>query len=243
MGRKKKVTTREKQLKKNDVKENFIKNSKAISFDISMYIILTYLILSIGFLFRPIPSILINIIPWVMVITSVFVIYRLRPNRFLFTIILLITALTFILQAIAVLTGIPFGEFFYTNVLGPRIMDVSIVIAINWSMIILCAYVFTQQLVEKIKIDQRFIILITPIIVTLIDYIMEPVAMYLRFWIWKDIAVPASNYISWFLFSLLCTVFIYFITWGKKINNSKYLLAFLIGQAIFFTVINILIIR
>ncbi len=210
--------------------------------DLSIFVILTYIVLSLGFLFKPTPSLLITLLPWVMLLTTVFVVYKIKPNTFLLTIFFLIISLTFILEAIGVLTGIPFGEFFYLNTLGFKVLDVPIIVAINWSMIIFSSYVFTQRLLEKIKFDNRLVLMLTPIIVTLIDYIMEPVAIYLKLWNWSSGMIPTSNYISWFIFTLLCTTFIYFVTWGKKINNSKYLLAFLIGQTIFFTIINILII-
>ncbi|HVX93075.1 MAG TPA: carotenoid biosynthesis protein [Candidatus Dojkabacteria bacterium] len=232
MGRKKKQETQATP-KKTNVKT---------SFDLSILVILTYIALSLGFLFKPTSITLVTLLPWVMLLTSAFVVYKIKPNTFLLSIFFLVISLTFVIEAIGVLTGIPFGDFFFLNHLGYKVVDVPIIIAINWSMLIFSAYVFSQQLIDNLNIDKRFVLLLTSIIVTLIDYIMEPVAVYLRLWNWSSGIIPTTNYLSWFIFTLLCTTFIYFITWGKKINNSKYILAFLIGQTIFFTIINILII-
>ena len=63
-----------------------------------------------------------------------------------------------------------------------------------------------------------------------VDYIIEPIAMALDFWPWKDDTVPVRNYFSWFLVSII----IQFIIFQSKVRlNFKICFALLFSQVLF----------
>ena len=44
----------------------------------------------------------------------------------------------------------------------------------------------------------------------LLDYLIEPVAVNLKWWYWDNINPPILNFIAWFLISYIIQVIIYF---------------------------------
>lgn len=178
--------------------------------------------------------------PYILVISSLYVIYRMKLHYTLIAVLSMIAVLGLVLEIVGVLTGVPFGEYTYGSVMGVQILDVPLVIALNWAMIIFCSYIFTQQLISKIS--TKYLILtpiITSLVAVLFDYIMEPVAIFLGFWNWKDVSVPNENYITWILFSFIASILIYITTRGGLVKEFKVPILYLISQLIFFTILNI----
>ncbi|MFN5022387.1 MAG: carotenoid biosynthesis protein, partial [bacterium] len=68
-------------------------------------------------------------------------------------------------------------------------------------------------------------------IATAFDWIMEPVAMKLGFWNWRDGTIPFFNYASWFVISFAVSIVFGYL----KIQASNKLAPyFLVIQALFF---------
>ena len=147
-------------------------------------------------------------------------------------------------EMIGVNTGALFGIYQYGTVMGAKLNGVPWLIGINWFVLVFCCGVVMHQLhgwlhlqyemldinmagwVEKLSLlfDGAFL-------ATFFDWVMEPVAMKLGFWDWKDNLVPNFNYGCWFVISMA-------LLWlfGKlKFNKSNPFAAhLLIVQALFF---------
>jgi putative membrane protein len=82
-----------------------------------------------------------------------------------------------------------------------------------------------------------WLILIPPVLMTLLDYIVEPVAIKLGFWTWENDIIPLQNYAMWFITSLVIHATIY--QFKPKINAK---ISFLIigVQVSFFGILNLL---
>lgn len=159
---------------------------------------------------------------------SFFLLILFQKNiNFKFIIIALsIALLGFAIEAVGVNTGIIFGSYYYQQNLGVKIWNTPIIIGLNWLMLIICIY----QWIKNIK-NTFLKSFIGAGIMVLYDIILEPVAIWLNMWQWKNAVIPIQNYIAWFLIA-----FIMFILWSKFYTNwnnhfARYLL---IIQLLFF---------
>lgn len=140
-------------------------------------------------------------------------------------------AVGFGIELLGVHTGVVFGDYEYGTALGPRLFEVPLMIGVNWFLL---AYCFAD-LVARTHRKTMVKAFIGALLMTLLDAVMEPVAMKLNFWNWEGDFVPFKNYVAWFFVS-------YFLIWlnlrtreGKP-NNMAPLVLLL--QLIFFGFLN-----
>ncbi|MBD3187047.1 carotenoid biosynthesis protein [Candidatus Bathyarchaeota archaeon] len=106
---------------------------------------------------------------------------------------------TFLIEALGVATGAIFGPYAYGSTLGFQVLEVPLVIGFNWMLIILG---ITLEIKRKIH-NPIHAALITAILVTFLDAIIEPVAMHHDYWNWLVPGIPVQNFIAWFIISFL----------------------------------------
>ena len=68
-----------------------------------------------------------------------------------------------------------------------------------------------------------------------LDYLIEPVAIKLDFWFWKEGLIPAQNYVAWFIVAFILLL-LYHI-WIKQNQNRIAIILFSI-QVVFFGLLN-----
>ncbi len=147
-------------------------------------------------------------------------------------------------EVIGVNTGILFGKYSYGDVLGAKFLNVPLVIAVNWFNIIYCAGMITQSyeqyMIKKMKeqgmkISHRLqvtsFVVDAVLLVLLFDWIMEPVAVKLGYWHWQNNDVPAYNYFTWAVVSII--LFVVFRKLNKHSSNIFAINLFII-QLLFF---------
>lgn len=117
---------------------------------------------------------------------------------------LLIFAVTFLIEALGVATGFPFGEYYYTTALEPMLLGVPLLIGINWVWVSIGA----TQIARIFKLPNIWYrALVAGMIVVIFDVLLEPVAITLGWWVWPG-GVGLANYISWFVIGGLASLFI-----------------------------------
>lgn len=130
-------------------------------------------------------------------------------------------------EAIGVGTGVLFGTYWYGEYFGFKILETPVLIGANWLFLSLSAHGAMQYFTKS-----RILLIVIPsIIMTGLDFFIEPVAMKLGFWNWADNIVPVQNFVMWFLTSAIIHVLI--TLFGPKIN-PKVSFAVLIAQFTFF---------
>ncbi len=107
------------------------------------------------------------------------------------------------IEVIGVKTGYVFGDYQYSEVLGLQLLSVPLIIGVNWAILIYCSGILAKKMSENIFIQA----LIAALIMTLLDYFIEPVAVALNFWQWEDTSIPLRNYLAWFVFSYIMVLF------------------------------------
>ena len=153
----------------------------------------------------------------------------------------------FITELIGVNTGFLFGDYVYGKILGIKFFNVPILIGLNWFTIVFSAYVISAKIINYLptlffkknessllKIFSHSILCAT--IATSFDWLMEPVAMKLQFWSWKNNEIPVYNYISWFVISFLISSVFFKM---KLAYTNRFAPVLLIIQSIFFLFLRI----
>lgn len=120
-------------------------------------------------------------------------------------------SLTFTLWAVGVLifgigiewlgikTSAIFGSYHYGDVLGWKIDGVPLIIGVNWLLLAYCS----KDIADRIFNQPVLAILFAAILMVFMDFLIEPVAIQLKFWYWPNDTVPLQNYLGWFLVSLV----------------------------------------
>jgi len=132
-------------------------------------------------------------------------------------------------ETISILTGFPFGVYYYTAHLGPKLWLVPILIMpsyfatgyLSWTI----AHVLLDKFNARLKDSSVFTIpLIASFLMVMWDLSMDPHrATMLKAWIWEDggayFGVPFSNFLGWFL--CVYTIFQLFALYQRS-QSKKY---------------------
>jgi bisanhydrobacterioruberin hydratase len=127
----------------------------------------------------------------------VFLPYVVLGNSRLLTWTVVTAVITLLLEVVGVETGLIFGGYSYGDTLGLKLIGVPVIIGLNWVMVVLGAV----TLMEKVTGVLWYKVLGTAVITTLFDFVMEPVAMKLDYWMWDGGTIPLQNYIAWAVIS------------------------------------------
>ncbi len=191
------------------------------------FLILVYISGSIGFIVNP--SFFSPFTPYTLLLTCfVFLIHSpLADKKFLIA-FFSIAFLGFIIEVIGVKTGLVFGKYSYGDGLGFKLLNVPLIISINWAMLIFAGI----RIVSGIFANKIVSLVVAAILVTLIDLIIEQVAPRLDFWKFEGGLPGLHNYIGWIGVAFFTSYF-YYPTIIK--GNLSVSLIILILQIIFFT--------
>jgi len=101
-------------------------------------------------------------------------------------------------EILGVRYGFIFGEYAYGAVLGVKLMEVPLLIGINW-----CILVFITGNIAQFFSDSFWIKTFVGVALMLaLDLVIEPVAPVLDFWIFTDGLASFHNYLGWGLVAL-----------------------------------------
>lgn len=129
-------------------------------------------------------------------------------------------------------TGLLFGNYGYGAPLGPQVFAVPLTIGVNWFILSYASRGISNQLIPN-KIAQAAV---AALLMTLLDFLIEPVAIYLDFWHWENNVVPIQNYIAWFTIAFAIQLLI-----GRmkiEINKQVAIIVFAV-QLVFFVALNL----
>ncbi len=96
-------------------------------------------------------------------------------------------------------TGFPFGQYYYTPVLGANIAGVPLIIGLNWILLGYCSAVLLGQITANTLLR----IAGAALLMALLDFLLEPFAIRHHLWVWKKHVPPMQNYLAWFAIALL----------------------------------------
>jgi len=134
----------------------------------------------------------------------------------------------FLAEYLGVNYGLLFGEYMYGENLGFKIKGVSLLIGINWAMLVL----ITGAIANVFKIPIFFKIIIGAGLMVLLDFPLEVVAPIFDYWTFSDNVAPTQNYVAWFVIAaFLHSLFQFF----KIKGNVPFSVHLYICQLLFFS--------
>jgi putative membrane protein len=153
----------------------------------------------------------------------------------------------FMAEVIGVNTNLLFGHYTYGKVLGLKWQQVPLIIGINWFIILYCCGISTQTLLQKainkvaeenqqppVALKALSVIIDGATLATIFDWLIEPVAVKLHFWQWKDEHIPGYNYICWLIISIGILAIFHFCNFNKQ---NKFAIHLLMIQFMFFLIL------
>ncbi len=140
--------------------------------------------------------------------------------------------LTFFLEVVGVASGSIFGEYSYGNSLGYKILEVPVIIGLNWVVLVYSCGIIA----DKLPLHWLFKSILGALMLVFLDVLIEPVAMQLDFWNWQNGIIPMQNYIAWFLIGFTLLVVFYQVRFNRK--NRLAIFIYLV-QFVFFAILNV----
>ena len=162
---------------------------------------------------------------------SAFILFSFHKNwnRSFYIFIFSVFIISFSVEALGTKTGVIFGDYAYTSVLGPRIFNTPLMIGVNWVLLIYTAGTVVDRLraglFPKAILASGFLVVYV--------FALEPIAIQLKFWIWENNRVPLHNFVAWFCVSFILLLLFYRLPISRK--NSMALNLLLIHLAFFVT--------
>ena len=137
--------------------------------------------------------------------------------------------LGFITEALGVNYGLIFGDYEYGKNLGYKVLDVPLMICVNWALLTMA----TADIASLLSKNKILTALLGAALMTGLDFIIEVSAPRFDFWEFENSYVPLQNYIGW-----LATAFIAHLGYQsfKIKTNTTISIHVYISIVIFFTI-------
>lgn len=110
----------------------------------------------------------------------------------------------FVVEAIGVRVGFPFGEYAYTRVLQPQLLGVPIVMGFAWMALVASA----TDLARRLRLTSWRAVFAAALWTTAFDLVIDPLAAnHFGYWTWAHVGIyygiPFTNFVGWFITGLL----------------------------------------
>lgn len=145
--------------------------------------------------------------------------------------VFVVLLLGFAVEVIGVHTGYLFGDYAYGSSLGWKLLGVPLIIGVNWALLSFGAIACVVRLRVPIVVKA----LLSALLMTGLDVLIEPVAVNSDFWSWNHGIIPVFNYICWF--GVAFPLHYYLLKRGTPEQNPVAVGLF-IGLIVFFGVLN-----
>ena len=130
-----------------------------------------------------------------------------RRGILLFTVLCLSTGTFF--ESLSLRTGFPFGHYYFTDVMGPKVFQLPVLLALaylgmgylSWTVTVAIAG-YQRDRLSGLRLFQ--LPLLASFVMVAWDLSMDPIWTYIgRAWVWTSggayFGVPVSNFAGWFL--------------------------------------------
>ncbi len=143
-----------------------------------------------------------------------------RGSRLL-PLFLISSTIGFIFEVMGLKLGFPFGFYSYSDYVQPKIVGVPLIVIVFWGIFSTYSFMAVRIL------DRAFIrIFLFPLLMVIYDISIDPLMVKLGFWAWKYggkylvFDIPISNFLGWYLVSLVIIVFYEFVS-KPNLNRMK----------------------
>jgi putative membrane protein len=143
---------------------------------------------------------------------AIIIYYQKERNIYYWLVMLLVMLVGFWIEVVGVHTGIVFGIYWYKTTLGYKFLEVPLLIAVNWLIVIFT----TSALVAPLRMSKWLKVLLATFLTVGLDVLIEPTAIKLDFWDWQNGIVPLQNYLGWFFTALILHIALVLAPFEKR---------------------------
>jgi putative membrane protein len=138
----------------------------------------------------------------------------------------------FLLEMVGVNTGILFGEYHYSSVLGPGILETPFLIGLNWAMLIYMIW----TMVKNTKVNILIKLILASLLMVVYDLVLEPFAIHYGMWSWTEQVPPIQNYLAWFVIAFLLFLMVHKsnLKWKNPLAIPMFLIQFSFFAILYF---------
>ena len=127
-------------------------------------------------------SLFIGATPINLALSFILLMINVERSKEVFFLVLLCFITGMFAEIVGVKYGFIFGEYFYGEALGPKFMEVPIMIGVNW-----CVLVFITGFIVQLFFDSTWARVAVAIgLMLFLDLVMEPIAPVLDFWTFES---------------------------------------------------------
>jgi len=137
-----------------------------------------------------------------LLVTGILLYFHRDFNKGFFGFFLFSFLVGMITEIIGVNTGLLFGDYSYSAVLGIKVFGVPLMIGLNWFLLVYLTGGIFQKFIKNDLIAAAS----GAALMVLLDLSLERVAIALDFWWWHQESIPVSNYITWFLVAFIIQI-------------------------------------
>lgn len=131
-------------------------------------------------------------------------------------------------ETLSLKTGVPFGHYYFTSVMGPKCFGLPFLLVLAYLGIAYCSWAISLLILGVAdKHLSRYNVILVPLLASIVfvawDLSMEPDWSTVdRAWIWRDggpyFGVPASNFVGWFLTAIVFFQIFAIYCWKRPQN-------------------------
>lgn len=211
----------------------FVKNANKTPGIIAASIIIVFHIAGlVGFLIPGLTPVFLKIVPWHLLLMLLVLIFShkfIDGKLLLFFLCIFIGSYT--VEWLGINRHLIFGQYYYGQTLGFKLLGVPLIISANWFMLIYS----TGVIMQRSRLKSMLLRVITgSLLLVLLDFLIEPVAGKFDYWHWTNNIIPFSNYACWFFVSGFMLILF------ERLNFRKQSMVgpiFLLMQFVFFGVL------
>ncbi len=170
-----------------------------------------------------------DLTPLNLMVCLLLIVYTQVPSGFYFWLFALLAfTLGYASEYIGVTTGVIFGDYSYGQRLGEGINGVPLIIGVQWLVTMYCIgmttfmlrrYLQSRHPEASMRMGKWWMALSTisdgALLAVVFDWVIEPTAIKLGFWQWADGAIPWSNYLTWYVVSVLILLIFHLLPFRK----------------------------
>lgn len=115
-------------------------------------------------------------------------------------------------EVVGVHTGAVFGDYWYGEAFGLKVLEVPLLIGLNWLVLVYCCGVICARFPLPLPIKAA----LAAALMVGLDFIIEPISAHYDFWYWQHNIIPAQNFIAWFITAYLLMVIFYVLPLQRR---------------------------